>query len=812
MRACAFTLCFVFLHAVAALAAAPGTAVSGRIKDQSGLPLPGVAVGVSAPDGQTRSAVTDETGHFQFDLPPGRYELTADLSGFTHVQRALSVGADPIALEFTMLVAASEQVIVTAVPEPIIGAPSAAAEASLPRDVIQSAMLPNNTFDDVLPMLPNVVRGPDGLISVAGARAPQGQMLVNGLSETDPVLGEPDVMLPLDPIASVTVLANGYPSEFGQAAGGVTLVEMRPGTDRFHVNVNSFNPRLHFTSRGIDGVEAWEPNFGVSGPIVKGRLWFTQGADYRYVRNYYDTVAGPQANKYTAVLSWTSLDLSVTPNHRVSVWTDVDPQTTDHVNVGRFTPAASVPGLRRGGPRGAITDRLVLGADTTLESSLQAASLPTRVTSAGPQPYAVGHEVTSGDYFNQQDRTASRVELSETYTHALSRGASRHVVKAGGHVASLAFAGTNTSGLVSGLRSDGTLARAIDFSGSPHLAAHGWESTLFLQDTWTPRPGVSVEAGVRYDTATLADGGVVAPRLGVTWTIGDKTTVSAGAGVFADKVMLAAAAFPGMQSRTVAEYDAAGALLAPPEVYVNALRGPLRMPRAESWHVQIDRRFDNGWIGRVSYQDRSGSDEPVIDAVAGATGAGSLVLSSTGRSRARSLETTVGYRSGSSGQSVYVSYVRASTTGNLNDFASIAGNAMEPFVQPDQTGPLSSDVPDRLLAWGLLTLPREIQLAPSVEIRSGFPFSPIDDAWRYVGARNGARFPVFSSLDLFVSRVVKLPRGLPHARIGLKLYGIASTGNARDIQRDVARADFGTTYNPIPRDYMTVFELLWGRR
>ena len=74
---------------------------------------------------------------------------------------------------------------------------------------------------------------------------------------------------------------------------------MRPGTDRFHVNVNSFNPRLHFTTGGIDGVEAWEPNFGVSGPIVKGRLWFTEGADYRYVRNYYDTVAGPQANKYT---------------------------------------------------------------------------------------------------------------------------------------------------------------------------------------------------------------------------------------------------------------------------------------------------------------------------------------------------------------------------------------------------------------------------------------------------------------------------------------------------------------------------------
>ena len=193
MRARVLTVFCVLALAVAPIAAAPDTSVTGRILDQSGLPLPGVAVAVSAEGIAARAAVADGTGHFQFDLPPGRYTLTAELSGFTPIQRALVVGADPVALEFTMTVAVSEQVIVTAVPEPIIGAPSAAAAASLPRDVIQSAMLPNNTFDDALPMLPNVVRGPDGLISVAGARAPQGQMLVNGLGQTDPVLGEPDI-------------------------------------------------------------------------------------------------------------------------------------------------------------------------------------------------------------------------------------------------------------------------------------------------------------------------------------------------------------------------------------------------------------------------------------------------------------------------------------------------------------------------------------------------------------------------------------------------------------------------------------------
>jgi hypothetical protein len=44
----------------------------------------------------------------------------------------------------------------------------------------------------------------------------------------------------------------------------------------------------------------------------------------------------------------------------------------------------------------------------------------------------------------------------------------------------------------------------------------------------------------------------------------------------------------------------------------------------------------------------------------------------------------------------------------------------------------------------------------------------------------------------------------------LKIYNVASFHNARDVQRDIARDDFGATYNPIPRDFSFVFELLWG--
>src|SRR5262249_4627483 len=159
---------------------------------------------------------------------------------------------------------------------------------------------------------------------------------INGLSQSDPVLGEATVMVPLDPVESVQVLSRGYSSEFGRATGGVTQIETRAPTDAFRFSINSVDPRLHFVDGVIRGVEAWEPNLGISGPIVKGRLWFTQGLDYRWERFTFDTLAGSEESRYKAVLSWTGVDAVVTPNHRISTWVSIDPQTTEHANVRAF--------------------------------------------------------------------------------------------------------------------------------------------------------------------------------------------------------------------------------------------------------------------------------------------------------------------------------------------------------------------------------------------------------------------------------------------------------------------------------------------
>jgi len=121
-------------------------------------------------------------------------------------------------------------------------------------------------------------------------------------------------------------------------------------------------------------------------------------------------------------------------------------------------------------------------------------------------------------------------------------------------------------------------------------------------------------------------------------------------------------------------------------------------------------------------------------------------------------------------------------------------------------------VPNRVLVWGVFHLPAQLTVAPFLETRNGFPYVAINDAWLIAGTPGAYRLPWMTTLDLSATRVIPLPHHLPDARIGLKLYNVLSAHTEREVQRDLDRPDFGTTYDPVPRDFSLVFEFLWGRR
>jgi hypothetical protein len=101
-------------------------------------------------------------------------------------------------------------------------------------------------------------------------------------------------------------------------------------------------------------------------------------------------------------------------------------------------------------------------------------------------------------------------------------------------------------------------------------------------------------------------------------------------------------------------------------------------------------------------------------------------------------------------------------------------------------------------------------VAPFFEWRTGFPYSALDENGAVVGVRHTWRCPPFASLDLTVTKMITLPVVQWTTRIGVTVYNVTARADDRDVQRDIERADFGHTFNPVLRQLRAVFEIVWG--
>jgi hypothetical protein len=153
--------------------------------------------------------------------------------------------------------------------------------------------------------------------------------------------------------------------------------------------------------------------------------------------------------------------------------------------------------------------------------------------------------------------------------------------------------------------------------------------------------------------------------------------------------------------------------------------------------------------------------------------------------------------------------VRANTEGNLNDFVSLFGNVRDPIIHTNDYARQAFDVPHRMVAWAVITLPRAIVLAPTVEYRTGFPYTVVDENQSVVGARNeGGRFPNLFTLDLAATKDIRLLGG-HRARVGLQLFNLTGHFNPRDVQNNTGSSTFGTFANSADRQLRAKFVLLF---
>jgi hypothetical protein len=663
-------------------------------------------------------------------------------------------------------------------------------------------------FASALPLVPGVVRGPDGHVNLKGARNTQSGALVNSANVTDPVTGSPAINLPVDVVASVQVISNPYDPQYGRFTGAVSSVETKISNyESFHFSFQNFIPRVRDEGGSVRGIDAATPRMTLTGPILRDKIAITQSFEYRFVQTPVNSLPPFQRDtKLESFDSYTQLDFAISSRQTANVSVAFYPQRLDYLGLNTFTTQESTPDFHQRGYQINLQDSYAVGTGL-LSSQFSYKRFDADFTAQSDDPYRVELETTEGGFFNRQQRRTWRLGWQEIYHFAPWKFVGTHQVTTGLSYEHSAYYGQQTFRPV---EFDGVAdapVEQITFTPPTVFSVGQNELAWFAGDQWAVLPRLTLDLGVRFDHDSITSSTHAAPRAGflLSLTRDGKTLLKGGVGLFYDRVPLLAATFPDLPNRTVTLLGPSGEPTNSVS-YENTIDGGLHNPRSTSWSLELDRQLLSNLILRVAYEQRNTSDDLIVAPVSEGT-AGTLALSNRGSDSYREFQVAARYKIG---QSVLnASYVRSRAYGDLNDVNQFFGNLAQPVIQPDARGRLPFDAPNRFLIWGTFAAPWKLTVVPVYDIHTGFPYS-IQDVYRvYVGPRNVDRFPTFSSFDLQITRRVFLPlhgKRIP-ARVGGGVFNLFNHFDPRDVQNNLASARFGEFFNSSWREYRGKFVL-----
>jgi len=785
-----------------------GSIASGSIrggvftKGTNGEPavLPGVLIVLHGPI--AKETVSDAKGAFAVDgLPPGTYQIEANAPGlYAAVAAEVSAGkSSPVSLE--MNVAAVASTINVTASDTAQGEESAQ-HNTISQSTVENAPNQEEKIDSLLPLVPGVVRWPDGRINIKGAQSTQAGWLVNSANVTDPATGGQAINLPIDVVSSVQVISNPYDPEYGKFTGAVSSVETRTSNfDKFHFSIQNLVPRARDRDGSIVGIGAFTPRTTITGPLMKERLAFTQSFEYRFVRTPVESLPPLQRDtKIESLDSFSQFDLKISDRQSATLSLAIFPQKFDFLGLNTFTPQPSTTDLHQRGYQVSAQHSLVQKSGSLLSSRFAYEEFDADTFPNSRDPYRLLVETTEGGFFNRQNRDTDRIEWQEIYQLSPKHFFGDHRLKVGVDFSHSSYDGRQQFSPVDIVGVAGTTLQRIEFGSPTTFVVHQNEFAWFGGDQWAIGPRLAVNLGLRFDKDSITDSIHTAPRLGLTMALtkDQKTLLKAGGGLFYDRVPLNARAFPEFPDRTLTTVDATGDVVSSVP-YSNVITGGLNNPRSETWNVELDRQVMEKLLVRVAYQQRNTVHDLVLNPEEIASG-NLLSLANSGRDFYREFQITGRYQIGR--QTLNASYVRSKATGDLNDFNQFFGNNPQAVIQSNSRGPLAFDAPNRFLAWGEFSAPWKVTLMPVLDIHTGFPYSLVNQAREFVGPRNDHRFRGFNSFDLQAYRQFKLPFTKERkVKLGFGVFNLFNHANPRDVQNDLDSPRIGEFFNSAVRTF-----------
>jgi hypothetical protein len=763
--------------------------------------------------GNEINTVSSELGVYVFNgVVTGAYEVQVTLMGFEPITRSVSLGGGESKLDFQLVLKKREETVnVSTEPAGVDLTSSNGGSPTLTANILKSLIQMNQDFQDALPLLPGVVRGPDGEIHIKGGRANQSSTLVNSASVADPFTGQPALKIPAVAVQSVRVLSNPFSAEYGRFSSGVVEVATRGGTDEWKCLFEDPVPRFRWINYHTHGVESASPHFTFSGPLERNKLYLFQSLAYGYDVGRTTSLPNPDNVRIEeSVTTYTQLDWRPVSTHQFTAVLTTDPRDTNFANIDTFNPQPVTADYHQRTFFTSATDRWILSNGGFVQSLFSAKRLDVHVfpADATAEEMVLYPEQNSGSYFEQQRRRTRLYQWAQAFHLRPLESAGRHLLTFGYSFTDSVYQGEISNLPVNVLREDRSLSSRITYGASPlPSAASGNEIALFAQDNWQISPRFTLDLGVRLDRDSLAGNPwSAAPRIGFVFapTRDNRTAIRGGFGVFFDKIPLNVAVFRAFPAETVTTFAAEGTtMLTGPLTFTHVIAtadGELRVPYSLGWTLQFDRDLGHGLLLRFGFENRQGFREFYVNPLE--TGAlGQLQLLNSGQATYREFLGMLRWRAAER-TTLFASFVRSRTRGELNDYNQFFGNVPYPLIRPNQSGILSSDAPDRGLVWGVIALPHKFDFVPVLDVHTGFPFSQLDDNWNYVGQRNEAgRFRTFVGFDVKVQYPVdfKFRGHRIQFRAGVSALDVLNYANPRDVQQNDASPHYGTFYNPIGR-------------
>src|SRR5262249_27186314 len=409
----------LFLFSIAAPAGQSGQSGLVRIltQDEANNPVPGVTVQVKRNNEIVSAIATNEKGEaVATNLGPGKYEIVVSKEGFeTRTQQDVTLADAAIEVKITLVpkIALSDKVDISA---SAAETPEQTASVATELEPAQVKNLPSKpaTVSDTLPLVPGVIRSPQGEIKISGSGENRSAFVVNSADVTDPATGQFGMTVPVDSVQSINVFKTPYLAQYGRFTAGVVSVETKRGGDKWNFELNDPLPEFRYLGGHLRGLRDATPRVVFNGPLIKNRLYISQGSEYVINKRPVQTLEYPnKETKSESINSFTQLDYLFSGTHTLTGTFHLAPRKDSFVGLDFFNRRPATPNWKGKDYTGTVIDRLTLGQNL-LESTVAVKNYRVNVYGQGLADMNLTPTGNTGNYFSWQDREARRAEFMET--------------------------------------------------------------------------------------------------------------------------------------------------------------------------------------------------------------------------------------------------------------------------------------------------------------------------------------------------------------------------------------------------------------